>query len=80
MNASALKVHLQDLMLKREEIEGDISLRSQRLTAAGVGLKGSLVDGDVRPFPCRWGITAISLRIAYLTRSPLCRRDSLETT
>ena len=48
MEASALKVQLQDLMLKREAVEGDISLRSQRLTTARVGLKGSLVDKDVR--------------------------------
>jgi hypothetical protein len=47
MDASAIKVQLQDLILKREEIEGDVARRSERLTAAGVGLKGSLCDDEV---------------------------------
>ena len=47
MEASAIKVQLQDLMLKREELEGDVARRSERLTAAGVGLRGSLCDDEV---------------------------------
>ena len=45
--AESLKVQLKDLMLRREEIEGDVALRSARLDAAGVGLQGSLVDSEV---------------------------------
>ena len=45
--AESLKVQLKDLMLKREEVEGDVALRSARLEAAGVGLHGSLVDSEV---------------------------------
>lgn len=50
--AESLKVQLKDLMLKREEIEGDVALRSARLEAAGVGLHGSLVDPEVAPLFC----------------------------
>ena len=45
--AESLKVQLKDLMLRREEIEGDVALRLARLDAAGVGLQGSLVDSEV---------------------------------
>ena len=46
----SLKVQFKDLALKRESIEGDIALRSQRLEASGVGRTGSLVDKE--GFPC----------------------------
>lgn len=42
-----MKVQLKDLMLKREEMESDISLRSERLRAAGVGMNGNLLDKEV---------------------------------
>ncbi len=42
-----IKVQLNDLMVKREEIEADVSLRSERLDAAAVGLHGSLLDKEV---------------------------------
>lgn len=45
----SLKVQLKDLALKRESIEGDIALRSQRLEASGVGRTGSLVDKEGFP-------------------------------
>ncbi len=45
----ALKVQLKDLALKRESIEGDIALRSERLEASGVGRTGSLVDKEGFP-------------------------------
>ena len=45
----ALKVQLKDLALKRESIEGDIALRSNRLEASGVGRSGSLVDKEGFP-------------------------------
>jgi hypothetical protein len=45
--AYAIKVQLKDLMLQREAIESDISLRSERLSAAGVGLHGDLLDKEV---------------------------------
>lgn len=45
----ALKVQLKDLALKRESIEGDIALRSERLEASGVGRSGSLVDKEGFP-------------------------------
>ncbi|CAL5221224.1 g3376 [Coccomyxa viridis] len=45
----ALKVQLKDLALRRESIEGDIALRSERLEASGVGRTGSLVDKEGFP-------------------------------
>ena len=45
----ALKVQLKDLLLKRENIEGDIALRAERLEASGVGRTGSLVDKEGFP-------------------------------
>ena len=48
-NRMALKVRLKDLALKRESIEGDISLRLKRLEASGVGRTGSLVDKEGFP-------------------------------
>ena len=45
----AFKVRLKDLALKRESIEGDIALRSERLEASGVGSSGSLVDKEGFP-------------------------------
>ena len=45
----APKVQLKDLALKRECIEGDISLRLKRLEASGVGRTGSLVDKEGYP-------------------------------
>lgn len=42
-----IKVQLNDLISKREDIEADVSLRSERLTVAGVGLEGSLLDNEV---------------------------------
>ena len=45
----APKVQLEDLALKRECIEGDISLRLKRLEASGVGRNGSLVDKEGFP-------------------------------
>ena len=50
--AESLKVQLKGLALQREDMEGDISLRSARLDAAGVGLHGSLVDSEVAPLIC----------------------------
>lgn len=58
--AGPIKVQVRDLMLKREDIEADVSLRSERLDAAGVGLHGSLLDKEV------W--SRISLRFSYLFR------------
>lgn len=45
--ADSIKAQLNDLILKREEIEGDVALRSERLNVAGVGLHGSLLDKEV---------------------------------
>ena len=45
----ALQVQLKDLALRRESIEGDIALRSERLEASGVGRTGSLVDKEGFP-------------------------------
>ena len=45
----ALKVQLKDLLLKRENIEGDIALRVERLEASGVGRTCSLVDKEGFP-------------------------------
>ncbi|CAK0781700.1 hypothetical protein CVIRNUC_005449 [Coccomyxa viridis] len=45
----ALKVQLKDLLLKRENIEGDIALRAERLEVSGVGRTGSLVDKEGFP-------------------------------
>ena len=45
----AAQVQLKDLALKRESIEGDISLRLERLEASGVGRTGSLVDKEGFP-------------------------------
>ena len=45
----ALKVQLKDLLLKRENIEGDIALRAERLEASGVGRTGSLIDKEGFP-------------------------------
>lgn len=44
-----LKVQLKDLLLKRESIEGDIALRSERLEASGVGRTQNLVDKEGYP-------------------------------
>lgn len=40
-------MQLNDLISEREDIEADVSLRSERLNAAGVGLQGSLLDKEV---------------------------------
>ncbi|EIE19419.1 hypothetical protein COCSUDRAFT_19635 [Coccomyxa subellipsoidea C-169] len=54
-----IKVQLNDLMVKREEFEADVSLRSERLDAAGVGLHGSLLDKEGYP---RADIDIMSIR------------------
>ncbi|KAK9914946.1 hypothetical protein WJX75_002695 [Coccomyxa subellipsoidea] len=58
--AGPIKVQVRDLMLKREDIEADVSLRSERLDAAGVGLHGSLLDKEGYP---RADIDIMSIRI-----------------
>lgn len=57
-----LKAQLCSLMDKRSAIEREISARTARLEAAGVGMSASLVDAEVRqpfvrrrettPYPC----------------------------
>ena len=46
-SADELKASLKDLSQRRSQIEQEIAIRSARLEAAGVGLKGSLVDKEV---------------------------------
>ncbi len=45
---SNLKDQIKLLMNDRTKIEDEISLCSAKLEAAGVGLKGSLVDSEVK--------------------------------
>ncbi|CAL8468408.1 g7948 [Coccomyxa elongata] len=54
-----IKVQLNDLISKREDIEADVSWRSERLTVAGVGLEGSLLDKEGYP---RADIDIMSIR------------------
>jgi hypothetical protein len=42
-----LKASLKELSQRRAQIEQEIAVRSARLEAAGVGMKGSLVDREV---------------------------------
>ncbi|GAB4816577.1 hypothetical protein N2152v2_003623 [Parachlorella kessleri] len=48
-SAEELKASLKDLSQRRSQIEQEIAVRSARLEAAGVGLKGSLVDKEGYP-------------------------------
>ena len=41
------KAQLNQLMQKRKLVEQQVSAASQRLEAAGVGMKASLLDGEV---------------------------------
>ena len=45
--SSTLKAGLKQLMNERDSLEAEISERSARLDAAGVGLAGKLVDKEV---------------------------------
>jgi hypothetical protein len=43
------KARVDELAARREALEEQMAMHSQRLEAAGVGLHSSLVDAQVRP-------------------------------
>lgn len=51
------KAQIDDLAARREVLEAQMAVRSQRLEAAGVGLHSNLVDAQVRCF--LWRVTQL---------------------